>query len=106
VTALPREEPAGDRATVILTPDQRVRVFISSTLQELAAVLTRIDIREGKPMSPPHEHRQPRRDARRARRPGAPPPVFEGIQGLASSVLAPNDAKEPDFASAFDKETS
>ncbi len=28
--------PAG-RAGVILTPDQRVRVFISSTLEELAA---------------------------------------------------------------------
>jgi predicted ATPase/class 3 adenylate cyclase len=27
----------GDRAAVILTPDQRVRVFISSTLEELAA---------------------------------------------------------------------
>ena len=30
------ESPAG-RADVILTPDQRVRVFISSTLEELAA---------------------------------------------------------------------
>src|SRR6266487_1381623 len=29
-------ESAADRAAVILTPDQRVRVFISSTLQELA----------------------------------------------------------------------
>ena len=28
---------AVDRADVILTPDQRVRVFISSTLEELAA---------------------------------------------------------------------
>ena len=32
-----REEAAADRAAVILTPDQRVRVFISSTLEELAA---------------------------------------------------------------------
>jgi predicted ATPase len=32
----PRTESAGDGAGVILTPDQRVRVFISSTLQELA----------------------------------------------------------------------
>ena len=31
-----REEAAADRAGVILTPDQRVRVFISSTLGELA----------------------------------------------------------------------
>ena len=30
-------ESAADRADVILTPDQRVRVFISSTLEELAA---------------------------------------------------------------------
>jgi predicted ATPase/class 3 adenylate cyclase len=36
VTASPREEPPVDRAAVILTPDQRVRVFISSTLEELA----------------------------------------------------------------------
>jgi predicted ATPase/class 3 adenylate cyclase len=36
VTASPGTEPAADRAAVILTPDQRVRVFISSTLQELA----------------------------------------------------------------------
>src|SRR5215469_12444072 len=35
--AAPREGPAADRAGVILTPDQRVRVFISSTLGELAA---------------------------------------------------------------------
>ena len=35
--ASPREEAAADRAAVILTPDQRVRVFISSTLEELAA---------------------------------------------------------------------
>jgi predicted ATPase/class 3 adenylate cyclase len=35
--ASPRGEPAADRAAVILTPDQRVRVFISSTLEELAA---------------------------------------------------------------------
>jgi predicted ATPase/class 3 adenylate cyclase len=34
--ASPREEAAADRAAVILTPDQRVRVFISSTLEELA----------------------------------------------------------------------
>jgi len=34
--ASPGREPAEDRAAVILTPDQRVRVFISSTLQELA----------------------------------------------------------------------
>ena len=33
----PRGEPAADGASVILTPDQRVRVFISSTLEELAA---------------------------------------------------------------------
>src|SRR5215472_9454576 len=33
----PREQSPGDRAGVILTPDQRVRVFISSTLEELAA---------------------------------------------------------------------
>jgi predicted ATPase/class 3 adenylate cyclase len=32
-----REEAAAERAGVILTPDQRVRVFISSTLEELAA---------------------------------------------------------------------
>ena len=32
-----REESAAERAAVILTPDQRVRVFISSTLEELAA---------------------------------------------------------------------
>ena len=37
VTGSPREEPAAGRADVILTPDQRVRVFISSTLEELAA---------------------------------------------------------------------
>jgi class 3 adenylate cyclase len=36
----PRQEPATDRAAVILTPDQRVRVFISSTLEELAAERT------------------------------------------------------------------
>ena len=35
-TAAPDEESPGDRAPVILTPDQRVRVFISSTLEELA----------------------------------------------------------------------
>ncbi|MGH3256723.1 MAG: DUF4062 domain-containing protein, partial [Streptosporangiaceae bacterium] len=37
VTASPREDSPADRAGVILTPDQRVRVFISSTLEELAA---------------------------------------------------------------------
>jgi hypothetical protein len=36
VTASPGEDSAEDRAAVILTPDQRVRVFISSTLEELA----------------------------------------------------------------------
>ena len=35
--ASPGPETRGDRAAVILTPDQRVRVFISSTLGELAA---------------------------------------------------------------------
>src|SRR5262249_42543151 len=35
--AAPGEEPAAARAGMILTPDQRVRVFISSTLGELAA---------------------------------------------------------------------
>jgi Domain of unknown function (DUF4062)/Adenylate and Guanylate cyclase catalytic domain len=35
--ASPHEESPADRAGVILTPDQRVRVFISSTLEELAA---------------------------------------------------------------------
>ena len=33
----PHGRSPGDRAGVILTPDQRVRVFISSTLEELAA---------------------------------------------------------------------
>src|SRR6516164_6313517 len=37
VTALPQEGSVEDQAAVILTPDQRVRVFISSTLEELAA---------------------------------------------------------------------
>jgi predicted ATPase/class 3 adenylate cyclase len=37
VTASPSEGSPADRADVILTPDQRVRVFISSTLEELAA---------------------------------------------------------------------
>src|SRR6516165_11240699 len=37
VTASPSTEPSADRADVILTPDQRVRVFISSTLEELAS---------------------------------------------------------------------
>ncbi len=36
MTVLPGEDSAQDRAAVILTPDQRVRVFISSTLEELA----------------------------------------------------------------------
>jgi predicted ATPase/class 3 adenylate cyclase len=36
-TASPREGSPEDRPAVILTPDQRVRVFISSTLEELAA---------------------------------------------------------------------
>ena len=36
----PHGKPPGDRAGVILTPDQRVRVFISSTLEELAAERT------------------------------------------------------------------
>src|SRR5215510_1192069 len=35
-----REGSPGDRAGVILTPDQRLRVFISSTLEELAAERT------------------------------------------------------------------
>src|SRR6266576_7309928 len=34
--ASPRKESPAERADVILTPDQRVRVFISSTLEELA----------------------------------------------------------------------
>src|SRR5215475_1423299 len=33
----PGEDSPAGRADVILTPDQRVRVFISSTLEELAA---------------------------------------------------------------------
>jgi predicted ATPase/class 3 adenylate cyclase len=37
VTGSPGEESPAVRADVILTPDQRVRVFISSTLEELAA---------------------------------------------------------------------
>jgi hypothetical protein len=36
VTGSPGEEWRGDRTAVILTPDHRVRVFISSTLEELA----------------------------------------------------------------------
>jgi hypothetical protein len=36
MTASPGEDSAQDRAAVILTPDPRVRVFISSTLEELA----------------------------------------------------------------------
>jgi predicted ATPase/class 3 adenylate cyclase len=35
--ASPGQDSPGDRADLILTPDQRVRVFISSTLGELAA---------------------------------------------------------------------
>jgi hypothetical protein len=35
-----REESPAERADVILTPDQRVRVFVSSTLGELAAERT------------------------------------------------------------------
>src|SRR5690349_9733655 len=38
--ASPREESPAERADVILTPDQRVRVFVSSTLGELAAERT------------------------------------------------------------------
>ena len=34
--AAPGEQAPADRAGVILTPDQRVRVFVSSTLEELA----------------------------------------------------------------------
>jgi hypothetical protein len=36
VNAPPGEELPAARTAVILTPDQRVRVFISSTLDELA----------------------------------------------------------------------
>src|SRR4029453_11112563 len=36
ITVSPGEDSAQDRAAAILTPDQRVRVFISSTLEELA----------------------------------------------------------------------
>ena len=36
MTVSPGGDSAQDRAAVILTPDQRVRVFISSTLEELA----------------------------------------------------------------------
>ena len=36
MTASPGKESPAGQATVILTPDQRVRVFISSTLEELA----------------------------------------------------------------------
>jgi hypothetical protein len=36
MTVSPGEESAQDRSRLILTPDQRVRVFISSTLEELA----------------------------------------------------------------------
>jgi predicted ATPase/class 3 adenylate cyclase len=40
VASSPDRESAADRTGVILTPDQRVRVFISSTLGELAAERT------------------------------------------------------------------
>ena len=36
MTASPGAEGLENRASVIITPDQRVRVFISSTLEELA----------------------------------------------------------------------
>lgn len=36
MTGSPDQQSSHDRAAVILTPDQRVRVFISSTLEELA----------------------------------------------------------------------
>jgi uncharacterized protein DUF4062 len=36
MTASQGEQSSGERGAVILTPDQRVRVFISSTLEELA----------------------------------------------------------------------
>jgi predicted ATPase/class 3 adenylate cyclase len=36
LTVSPDQQSSQDRAAVILTPDQRVRVFISSTLEELA----------------------------------------------------------------------
>ena len=36
MTVSPGGDSAENRAAVILTPDQRVRVFISSTLEELA----------------------------------------------------------------------
>jgi predicted ATPase/class 3 adenylate cyclase len=36
MTASPNQQSSENRAAVILTPDQRVRVFISSTLEELA----------------------------------------------------------------------
>src|SRR4029453_5518211 len=35
-TVSPGEESFGDRRTGVLTPDQRVRVFVSSTREELA----------------------------------------------------------------------
>ena len=40
----PGEDSPTARAEVILTPDQRVRVFISSTLGELAEELSLIHI--------------------------------------------------------------
>ena len=36
MTVSPNQQSSEDRAAVILTPDQRVRVFVSSTLEELA----------------------------------------------------------------------
>ena len=36
MTGEPGDQSPEDRVAVILTPDQRVRVFISSTLEELA----------------------------------------------------------------------
>ena len=38
MTTSPGGDSARDRAAVILTPDQRVRVFVSSTLEERAAL--------------------------------------------------------------------
>ena len=74
VTALPGERPAADRANVILTPDQRSGVFISSTLEELAAERVaarrvrpsspRRMIGAGNPLLPPGSRRPPRGDQR------------------------------------------
>jgi hypothetical protein len=47
MTVAPGEESAQDRAAVILTPDQRVRVFISSTLEELAEERAAATVRLG-----------------------------------------------------------